>query len=211
MQNGRPIGVIGVADALRPESATIASALRGVGVKHMAMLSGDNERVARAVATQVGIDEVRARLLPEQKTEAVGALRALHGVVAMVGDGVNDAPALAAADIGIAMGAIGSDTALETADVALMGDDLLALPRFFRLGKRTVRVIVQNVTFSVVVKAGTLAFAVVGIAPLWLAVFADMGVALLVIANSMRLLRGPKRVPTVTHCAPHEAVSGGAA
>jgi len=189
LRDGVPIGVIGVADALRPEASLVAPALRDVGVRHLAILSGDNERVALSVAAQTEIDDVRARLLPEEKTEVVRDLQSRHGLVAMVGDGVNDAPALAVADIGIAMGAIGSDTALETADVALMGDDLLAVPRFLRLGRRTVRVIRQNVAFSVAVKGATLVLAVAGIAPLWLAVFADMGVALLVIANSMRLLR----------------------
>ncbi len=184
-----PVAVIGVADQVRPETAGALAALRRGGIDHLVMLTGDNERVARAVAQTAGITEYRARLLPEAKTAAVRELAETHGLVAMVGDGVNDAPALAAADIGIAMGAAGSDTALETADVALMRDDLTALAGFLDLGRRTLRTIKQNVAFSVLVKALFLVLAVTGNATLWMAVFADTGVALLVIVNGMRLLR----------------------
>jgi len=153
------------------------------------MLTGDNERAAARVASAAGVPEFRARLLPEDKTRAVEELKAEYGVVAMVGDGVNDAPALAAADIGIAMGAAGSDTAIETADVALMRDDLTVLPGFFALGRATMRTIRQNVALSIVTKAAVLALAVTGHATLWMAVFADTGVALIVIGNGLRLLR----------------------
>jgi Cd2+/Zn2+-exporting ATPase len=153
------------------------------------MLTGDNERTAAAVAARAGLTEHRARLLPEQKMDAVRELRSRYGTVAMVGDGVNDAPALALADLGVAMGAAGSDTALETADVALMAPDLHALPGFFELGRRTIAVIRANVAFSVATKAVVLVLAVAGYAPLWLAVFADMGVSLLVTLNGLRLLR----------------------
>jgi len=189
VSDGQPLAVIGLADQVRREARTAVASLDVLGIEHVVMLTGDNERTAAAVGTAAGVREVRARLLPEDKTEAVGELRRRYGVVAMVGDGVNDAPSLAAADIGVAMGAAGSDTALETADVALMSDDLEALPRFFRLGQRTVRIILENVVFSIAVKAVTLVLAILGIATLWMAVFADMGVSLLVIANSMRLLR----------------------
>lgn len=187
--DGRALGVIGIADEVRETAATTVGALRAAGVEHFVMLTGDNERTAGAVAAEAGVTDVRARLLPQDKTNVLAELRERYGTVAMVGDGVNDAPALALADIGIAMGAAGSDTALETADVALMSDDLAALPRFIRLGHRTVGVIRQNVWFSVAVKVAVLVAAIAGYAPLWLAVFADTGVALLVILNGLRLLR----------------------
>ena len=185
-----PLGFIGVADAPRTEAPAAIAHLRSGGIGHLVMLTGDNERTAAAVATRLGLAAHMARLLPAEKVAAVQSLKERWGVVAMVGDGINDAPALATADIGIAMGALGSDTALETADVALMADDLLALPGFFALSRRTLAIIRQNVTFSVVVKVVVLAAAVAGYANMWLAVFADTGVALLVIANGMRPLAG---------------------
>jgi len=187
-------GVIGVADAVRDEAPSAVEALREGGIEHLVMLTGDNERVAEEVAESTGVTGFLARLLPEAKTDAVRVLKERYGTVAMVGDGVNDAPALAAADIGIAMGAAGTDTALETADVALMRDDLSALPGFFALARRTVGTIRANVVFSVAVKAVFLVLAVTGRATLWMAVFADTGVSLLVILNGMRLLRpAPRR------------------
>jgi Cd2+/Zn2+-exporting ATPase len=183
------LGLIAVADAVRPEAPNVVRRLLAGGVEHAVMLTGDNERAAAAVAALAGLTEHRARLLPEQKMDAVRELRSRYGTVAMVGDGVNDAPALALADLGVAMGAAGSDTALETADVALMAPDLRALPGFFELGRRTVAVIRANVVFSVATKAAVLVLAVAGYAPLWLAVFADMGVSLLVTLNGLRLLR----------------------
>ncbi len=186
---GDVIGVISVADQVRGEAASVIARLHADGIEHTVMLTGDNERVAEGVASQVGVKSFLARLLPAAKTEAIGVLRQRYGVVAMVGDGVNDAPALALADIGIAMGAAGTDTALETADVALMRDDLSALPGFFDLSRRTVRTIIENVAFSIGVKAIFLGLAVTGNATLWMAVFADTGVSLLVILNGMRLLR----------------------
>jgi len=183
------LGLLGIADAVRPESAAAMAALRAAGVKHIVMLTGDNPLAAARVAAEAGITEYRARLLPEDKTAAVAELKERFGVVAMVGDGVNDAPALAAADIGIAMGAAGSHTAIETADVALMRDDLSALPGFLDLGTRTMANIRQNVALSLAVKAVVLVLAFAGYASLWMAVFADTGVALLVIANGLRLLR----------------------
>lgn len=192
----RPLGLIAVADQVRPEAAAVVRALRASGIEHVVMLTGDNERTASAVAERVGLTEHRARLLPEQKLAAVAELKERYGTVAMVGDGINDAPALASADVGIAMGAAGSDTALETADVALMAPDITALPGFFDLGRRTVANIRTNVVFSVATKAIVLVLAVVGYAPLWLAVFADMGVSLIVTFNGLRLLRA-RRLPVV--------------
>jgi len=182
-------GFVAVADTVRLQAAPMAAVLRSSGIEHLVMLTGDNERTAAAVAADAGLTAYRARLLPEDKTAAIHELRERYGVIAMVGDGVNDAPALAAADLGIAMGAAGSDTAVETADVALMRDDLSVLPAFFALGRETVANITQNVVLSVAVKFVVLVLALLGHATLWMAVFADTGVALLVIANGLRLLR----------------------
>lgn len=183
------VGLIGIADAVRAEAAGVAAELHSVGVERVVMLTGDNPLAAARVASEAGVDEFRARLLPGDKTDAVASLRETYDVVVMVGDGVNDAPALAAADIGIAMGAAGSHTAIETADVTLMRDDLSAVPGFIRLGRRTMANIRQNVAVSLGVKVLVLVLAVTGHATLWMAVFADTGVALLVIANGLRLLR----------------------
>ncbi|MHB8739650.1 MAG: heavy metal translocating P-type ATPase, partial [Coriobacteriia bacterium] len=190
----RVLGVIGVADAMRTGAASAIAALLSGGVQHVVMLTGDSPQAAARVAEATGITEVRARLLPQDKTGAVEELRERYGAVLVVGDGINDAPALATADIGVAMGAAGSHTAIETADVALMSDDLGGVPRFLALGRRTMRIIRQNVAASIAVKAVFIALAVVGKATLWMAVFADTGIALLVIANGLRLLgRTPDR------------------
>jgi Zn2+/Cd2+-exporting ATPase len=188
LREAEALGLLGVADPLRAEAAQVVDAVRRQGVEHTVMLTGDNEATAAAVTARAGLSAHMASLLPADKVDAVLRLKERFGTVAMVGDGHNDAPALAAADIGIAMGAAGSDTALETADVALMADDLSALPGFFALGRRTLAIIWQNVTFSVVVKVAVLVAAILGYANMWLAVFADTGVALLVILNGMRLL-----------------------
>jgi Cd2+/Zn2+-exporting ATPase len=153
------------------------------------MLTGDNAETAAAIAAQAGIDDVRAGLLPADKVAAVAELREMDVAVAMVGDGVNDAPALATATLGIAMGAAGTDAALQTADIALMGDDLDAVPDVILLGRRTRRVIWQNIVFSIAVKTVFLVLAPLGLVSLWLAVFADMGTSLLVTANGLRLYR----------------------
>ncbi len=153
------------------------------------MLTGDNAATAQAIAEAAGVDDVQADLLPEQKVEAIESLLEEHGSVAMVGDGVNDAPALARATVGIAMGAAGTDTALETADVALMADDLGRLPFAVQLSRRTRAIIRQNVALSLGIKVVFLALALTGVATLWMAVFADMGASLIVTLNGMRLLR----------------------
>jgi Cd2+/Zn2+-exporting ATPase len=153
------------------------------------MLTGDSRATATAIAADLGINEFRADLLPEDKVTAVKELQRLYGPVAMVGDGVNDAPALATADVGIAMGVAGSDAALETADVALMADELLKIPYTIRLSRATVRNIKINLAISVVMKLAFVVAAVAGVATLWMAVVADTGASVIVIANALRLLR----------------------
>ncbi len=181
-------GYVAVADALRETAPAVVTELRHAGVRRTVMLTGDNEDAARAIAAQVGVDEFRAGLLPEQKVEAVEELLDRYGQVAMVGDGINDAPALARASVGIVMGAAGSDAALETADIALMADDLTKLPFTMRLSRRALAIIRQNIALSLVIKAVFLALALAGAATLWMAVFADMGASLLVTLNGMRVL-----------------------
>src|SRR5204863_1735605 len=185
---GRPVGIITVADRPREGGRDAIDLLRRQGIESV-MLTGDNHATARAIAEQIGVDEFVAELLPADKVAAVEALRKRFGSVAMVGDGVNDAPALASADVGIAMGAAGSDAALETADIALMADELLKIPYAFRLSRATVRNIRMNLAISVVLKAGFLVAAVAGVATLWMAVVADTGASVIVIANALRLLR----------------------
>ena len=182
------LAVIGVADTVRDTSVEAVRALHRLGVTTV-MLTGDNETTARAIAAQVGIDDVRGGLLPEDKLAAVGALQKQYGAVGMVGDGINDAPALARSDIGFAMGAAGTDTALETADVALMEDDLRKLPEFLRLSRQAGQILAQNIAFSITVKVVFFGLALAGTATLWMAVFADMGASLIVVANGLRLLR----------------------
>lgn len=183
-----PVSVIGVADELRPEARTAIDRLHSEGVNAIIMLTGDNKQTAEAIAHRLGIDEVRAQLLPEDKLTAIEELKKKQKV-AMVGDGINDAPALAAADVGIAMGTAGSDTAIETADIALMGDDLTKLAMLKRLSRKTVRIIKQNIALSIGIKLVFLILAVPGYATLWMAITADEGAALIVIANGLRLLR----------------------
>jgi Zn2+/Cd2+-exporting ATPase len=184
-----PIGTIGVSDRPRESAPEAIKMLREHGVTHVALLTGDHESAARALGEAVGVDEVRAALLPADKVRAVEELRRRYGSIAMVGDGINDAPALAAADVGIAMGVAGSDAALETADVALMADELLKIPYALRLSRATLRNVRANIAFSIALKAAFLVMAVMGVATLWMAVVADMGASLIVIANALRLLR----------------------
>ncbi len=185
---GESLAVIGVADTLRETSVEAIKKLHSLGVRTV-MLTGDNETTARAIANKVGIDDVRGNLLPEDKLNAITSLIEEYGGVGMVGDGINDAPALAKATIGFAMGAAGTDTALETADVALMQDDLRKLPIFLSLSRKTSLVLAQNIVLALGIKAVFFALALAGRATLWMAVFADMGASLLVIFNGLRLLR----------------------
>ncbi|NNU84250.1 cadmium-translocating P-type ATPase [Geobacillus sp. BMUD] len=185
----RLLGLIAAADRLRPSAAATIAALRRLGIKEIAMVTGDHKQTAQAIGRQAGVSAIRAGLLPEQKLAAIRELKQRYGITAMVGDGVNDAPALAAADIGVAMGGAGTDAALETADVVLMADDLRQLPYTVRLGRRTLSIIKQNIAFALGLKALALMAAIPGWLTLWLAVFADMGATLLVTFNSMRLLR----------------------
>lgn len=189
---GEVLGIIAIGDTLRSNAKAAIAALHAAGVEQLVMLSGDNQRTADFIARQVGIDEARGDLLPDDKVEAVKALRAKHGVVGMVGDGVNDAPAMATANIGIAMGAAGTDAAIETADIALMQDELGKIAETIRLGRRTLGIIHFNISFALGLKALFLALTLIGYASLWLAIMADTGATLLVVANALRLLAAPK-------------------
>ena len=189
-------GLIAVADTVRPGARGILRALREAGVQHLIMLTGDNRATAETIARSVGIDEVHAELLPEDKVRAVEGLVAKYGTVAMVGDGVNDAPAMARASFGIAMGAMGSDAAIETADIALMTDDLSKLPWLVGHSRRTLSVIRQNIGFSLGVKVIFVVLTFAGFATLWGAIAADVGASLLVVVNALRLLRAKRQDST---------------
>jgi Cd2+/Zn2+-exporting ATPase len=184
-------GLIAVADTIRPEARDAVQRLHDAGIVHIVMLTGDNRVTAEAIARRLGVDEVHAELLPEDKVKKLDELIARYGVVAMVGDGVNDAPALARANLGIAMGAIGSDAAIETADVALMTDDISKLPWLVGHAKWTLAIICQNIVFSLGVKTVFMVLTFAGVATLWGAIAADVGASLLVVANALRLLRAP--------------------
>jgi Cd2+/Zn2+-exporting ATPase len=188
-ENDRALAIFGLADRPRPEAAAAIAALRRAGIERVIMLTGDNERVAASVAEQVGADEYCAGLLPEDKLRAVEALARDHGPVAMVGDGINDAPALAAASVGIAMGAAGTDAAIQSADVALMSDDLARLPDAVTGARQATLVMRQNVIASLAIKAVFVVLAPLGLVTLVMAVAADMGMSLLVTLNGLRLLR----------------------
>lgn len=184
----QPLVLFAVADTIKDSSRAAVHALRELGIETI-MLTGDNSRTAAAIAQQVGIDKALGDQLPEDKLQAIE--RYIHDgrYVGMVGDGINDAPALARADIGFAMGAAGSDTAIETADVALMDDDLNKIARFVRLSRKTRTVLIQNITLALGIKAVFLALTLAGFGTMWMAVFADMGASLLVVANGLRLVR----------------------
>jgi Cd2+/Zn2+-exporting ATPase len=183
-------GLVALSDAVRPEAPAAIRGLHAAGVRRVVMLTGDHAPTAEAVARECGIDEVRSELLPEEKLAAIEELVARDRHVAMVGDGVNDAPALARSTVGIAMGAAGSDAAIETADVALMSDDLTRLPWLVGHARRTLGIVRANVGFALAVKALFVVLAFAGWATLWGAIAADLGATLLVVANALRLLRG---------------------
>ncbi|WP_455662691.1 heavy metal translocating P-type ATPase [Pradoshia sp.] len=181
--------LIAVADHVRESASLAIERLHKAGIKKTVMLTGDNKRTAEAVAKQVGVKDVCAELLPEEKLSFMKDLRKEYGHVAMIGDGVNDAPALAAASVGVAMGGAGTDTALETADIALMADDLDKLPYTIQLSRKALKIIKENIIFSLGIKALALILVIPGWLTLWIAIFADMGATLIVTLNSLRLLR----------------------
>jgi Zn2+/Cd2+-exporting ATPase len=182
------LSLIAVADEMRESSKTVISKLNNMGIETV-MLTGDNQRTATAIGKQVGVSDIKADLLPEDKLNFIKELRGKHQSVAMVGDGVNDAPALAASTVGVAMGGAGTDTALETADIALMSDDLSKLPYTIKLSRKALAIIKQNITFSLAIKLVALLLVMPGWLTLWIAIFADMGATLLVTLNSLRLLK----------------------
>jgi Zn2+/Cd2+-exporting ATPase len=186
---GEVLGIIAVGDTIRANASDAIRSLHATGVQKVVMLSGDNQRTVNAIAEQAGIDEAYGDLLPDQKIEHVRKLLAVYGHVGMIGDGVNDAPAMAAATIGIAMGAAGTDTAIETADIALMKDNLNKVAEAVHLGRHTLRIIRTNIIFALAIKAVFLVLALFGYTSLWLAILADTGATLLVILNALRLLR----------------------
>ena len=188
LDNKGPLALFAVADTVKESSREAIQQLHGLGIKTL-MLTGDNPHTAKAIAAQVGIDQARGDLLPTDKLQAIEDLYAQGHRVGMVGDGINDAPALARAEIGFAMAAAGTDTAIETADVALMDDDLRKIPAFIRLSRQTSAVLKQNIALALVIKAIFLGVTFAGLATMWMAVFADMGVSLLVVFNGLRLLR----------------------
>lgn len=186
--DSKVLGIIAVADTIRNTSINAIDKLHRIGIKNTTMLTGDNTLTANAIGKQVHVTNIEGDLMPEDKLESVKGLKSRYGSVAMVGDGVNDAPALAIADVGIAMGGAGTDTALETADVVLMGDDLSKLPFIINLSKKTLKVIKQNITFSLMIKLIAILLIIPGWLTLWIAIIADMGATLIVTFNGMRLM-----------------------
>jgi Cd2+/Zn2+-exporting ATPase len=181
------LALFAVADTVKESSRAGIAALHQLGVKTV-MLTGDNPHTAEAIAQQVGIDQAHGNQLPADKLKAIEDL-STQGTVGMVGDGINDAPALARADIGFAMGAMGTDTAIETADVALMDDNLSKIPEFVKLSRATHTILIQNIALALGIKAVFLVLTLIGLSTMWMAVFADMGASLLVVGNGLRLLQ----------------------
>ena len=183
------LAVIAVADEVRESSKDVIQKLNQLGIKQTIMLTGDNQGTAKAIGEHVGVSDIQAELMPEDKLDYIKKLRSEYGKVAMVGDGVNDAPALAASTVGIAMGGAGTDTAIETADVALMGDDLRKLPFAVKLSRKALNIIKANITFAIAIKVIALLLVIPGWLTLWIAILSDMGATLLVALNSLRLMR----------------------
>jgi Cd2+/Zn2+-exporting ATPase len=183
------LGLLAVADEVRGNSKAVIKKLHSLGIQKTIMLTGDNKGTANAIGQQVGVSDIKSDLLPQDKLTLIKELRSKYDRVAMVGDGVNDAPALAASTVGIAMGGAGTDTALETADIALMADDLGKLPFTVKLSRSALNIIKQNITFSLGIKLVALLLVIPGWLTLWIAIFADMGATLIVTLNALRLLR----------------------
>ena len=188
MDESTVLGIFAVADTVKETSREAVADLQALGVRTL-MLTGDNQHTADAIAAQVGISEARGDQLPEDKLKTIESLLGGEGQVGMVGDGINDSPALARSDIGFAMGAAGTDTAIETADVALMDDDLRKIPTFIRLSRTTALILTQNIVLALGIKAVFLVLTFTGHATMWMAVFADMGASMLVVFNGLRLLK----------------------
>ncbi|MGM0753280.1 MAG: heavy metal translocating P-type ATPase [Bacillota bacterium] len=184
-----PLALVAVADEVRETSREIIDTLHQLGIQQTMMLTGDHENTARSIGKRVGVKEIKAGLLPQHKLDFIKQYMNTYGKVSMVGDGINDAPALAASNVGIAMGGAGTDTALETADIALMNDDLTKLPYIIRLSRKTLTIIKQNISFAIGIKLLALLLVIPGWLTLWIAIFADMGATLLVTLNGLRLLR----------------------
>lgn len=183
------LGLIAIADKVRKQAKIAIDQLKENGIRHTVLLTGDNENTAKAISQKVGVSNYLANLLPKEKQTEIVKLKDQYGKIAMVGDGVNDAPALATADVGIAMGGVGTDTALETADIALMGDDLEKLPFTVRLSRKALRIIKENISFSIGIKLFALLLVIPGWLTLWIAILSDMGATVLVTLNALRLLR----------------------
>ncbi|HUG14794.1 MAG TPA: heavy metal translocating P-type ATPase [Thermomicrobiales bacterium] len=212
----RPLGTIGVADTIRPEARDAVRSLRALGVEKIIMLTGDNRQAALSIARQAGIDDVRSELMPRAKLDEIERLKLEYGAIVMVGDGVNDAPALAAATVGVALGAAGTDVALETADIVLMSDDLSMLPYAIALSRKARRIIVQNLSFALTVIAVLAIGTFAGLTPLPIGVIGHEGSTIIVVANGLRLLGGasmsldaPRPTPSTRHAAPRSATARG--